>query len=342
MPVRPVTILAYPGVQSLDVTGPFEVFAGARRAAAVNGIDAGYDVTVVAAEPGPVTTESGIALVATGLPEPTARIDTLLIPGGHGVEEACRDPELVDWVRRKAGRSRRIATVCSGAFLAAEAGLLDGRRVTTHWARAAQLASEYPAIEVDADPIYLRDDNIWSSAGVTAGIDLALALVEDDLGTDVSQLIARWLVMFLHRPGGQTQFATPVWVRRADRSPVRNLQARVEATPGGDHRVAVLAESVSLSERHFTRVFTSEVGETPSRFVERVRTEAARRELESTIDTLDVIATRCGFGSTETLRRTFHRRLRTSPDAYRRRFTTRTASATTSITTSITTERPSS
>ena len=334
MPTRPVTILVYPGVQSLDVTGPFEVLAGARRAAAANGIDAGYDVSVVAAESGPVVTESGIVLVAAALPQSTARIDTLLLPGGHGVDAALRDRELVEWVHRTAGRSLRIATVCSGAFLAAEAGLLGGRRVTTHWARAAQLASEYPSIEVDADPIYLRDGNIWSSAGVTAGIDLALALVEDDLGTEVSQLIARWLVMFLHRPGGQTQFATPVWVRRADRSPVREAQTRVEATPAGDHRVAVLAEAASLSERHFTRVFTSEVGETPSRFVERVRTEAARRELESTGDTLEVIATRCGFGTAETLRRTFHRRLRTSPDAYRRRFTTTTALTTTERTSS--------
>jgi len=322
MHTRPVAVMAYPGVQSLDVTGPFEVFAGARRAAAAYDIDAGYDVSVVAAEAGNVTTESGLVLVASALPGSTTHLDTLLIPGGQGVDGARQDRGLVEWIRRTANRSRRIATVCSGSFLAAEAGLLDGRRVTTHWARAEQLAAEYPDVDVDADPIYLRDGNVWSSAGVTAGIDLALALVEDDLGTDVSQLIARWLVMFLHRPGGQTQFASPVWVRRAERSPVREAQARVEAAPAGDHRVAVLAESAALSERHFTRVFTSEVGETPSRFVERVRTEAARRELESTVDTLEVIARRCGFGSTETLRRTFHRRLRTSPDAYRRRFTT--------------------
>ncbi|HEY5110038.1 MAG TPA: DJ-1/PfpI family protein [Acidimicrobiales bacterium] len=327
MPTRSVAIVVYPGVQSLDVTGPFEVFAGARRAAGAHGVDAGYDVSVVAAEPGPVTTESGIALVASALPGPAAGLDTLIVPGGGGVDAARQDPGLVDWVRGTADRSRRVATVCSGALLAAEAGLLDGRRVTTHWARADQLAAEYPDVDVDADPIYVRDGDVWSSAGVTAGIDLALALVEDDLGTDVSQLIARWLVMFLHRPGGQTQFATPVWVRRAERSPVRQAQARVEAAPEGDHRVAVLAESASMSERHFTRVFAAEVGETPSRFVERVRTEAARRELESTRDTLDVIASRCGFGTTETLRRTFHRRLRTSPDAYRRRFATTAATA---------------
>jgi transcriptional regulator GlxA family with amidase domain len=199
---------------------------------------------------------------------------------------------------------------------------LDGRRVTTHWARADELAERYPEVEVDADPIYLKDGAVWSSAGVTAGIDLALALVEDDLGTDVSQLIARWLVMFLHRPGGQTQFATPVWTPRARRSSVRDAQARVESDPGGDHRVAVLAEEAAMSERHFSRVFASEVGETPSRYVERVRTETARHLLESTDDTLEVIAAQCGFGSTETLRRTFHRRVRSSPDAYRRRFAT--------------------
>jgi transcriptional regulator GlxA family with amidase domain len=322
MTERTVVIVGYPGVQSLDVTGPFEVFAGARRAAGAFGIDAGYDVHLVAADAGPFASESGLTLTAGPLPGPRSRIDTLLVPGGGGVVGARRVPELVGWLRRTAPRVRRLATVCSGAFLAAEAGLLDGRRVTTHWARAAELAADYPSVVVDADPIYVRDGTVWSSAGVTAGIDLALALVEDDLGTDVAQLIARWLVMFLHRPGGQSQFATPVWVRRAVRSPVRDAQARVESDPGDDHRVAALAASAAMSERHFTRVFTAEVGETPSRFVERVRTEAARRELESTGDTLEVIAVRCGFGTAETLRRTFRRRLHTSPDAYRRRFTT--------------------
>jgi transcriptional regulator GlxA family with amidase domain len=319
---RNVVIVAYPGVQALDVVGPFEVFAGARRAAAAHGIDGGYRVQLVGLEPGPVTAESGLDLTAAALPAPISGIDTLLLPGGGGVDDARRNPALVAWVREAAPSARRLATVCTGAFLAAEAGLLDGRRVTTHWARAGELGTAYPAVQVDADPIYVHDGRLWSSAGVTAGIDLALAMVEDDLGTDVAQLIARWLVMFLHRPGGQTQFATPVWVRRADRSPVRAVQVRVEAAPGDDHRVAALAAAASMSERHFARVFVAEVGETPSRFVERVRTEAARRDLESTRDTLDVIATRCGFGTAETLRRTFRRRLHTSPDAYRRRFAT--------------------
>jgi len=317
---RTVVIVAYAGMQSLDVAGPFEVFAGAGRAAEAHGIAASYDVTVVSPDGGPVVSESGLVIGSAPLADGGGRIDTLVLPGGGGVGAACDDERLVGWVAGAARRSRRVATVCSGTFLGARAGLLDGRRVTTHWARAAELARAYPAVEVDPDPIYVHDGRIWTSAGVTAGIDLSLALVEDDLGPDVSQLIARWLVMFVHRPGGQTQFATPVWTPRAARSAVRDVQARVEADPGGDHRVSVLAEVASMSERHFSRLFTAEVGETPSRYVERIRTEAARHELESTPDTLEVIAARCGFGTSETLRRTFQRRLHSSPDAYRRRF----------------------
>ena len=185
--------------------------------------------------------------------------------------------------------------------------------------RAARRASSR-LLEVDADPIYIRDGKFWTSAGVTAGIDLALALVQDDLGVEVAQTVARHLVMFLHRPGGQTQFASPVWVPRAERSTVRAVQNLVEAAPGGDHRLPALAAAAAMSVRHFARVFTAEVGETPGRFVERVRVEAARRELETTDDTLDVVAARCGFGTAETLRRVFQRRLGVAPDFYRRRF----------------------
>jgi transcriptional regulator GlxA family with amidase domain len=215
-----------------------------------------------------------------------------------------------------------VTTVCTGAFVAAEAGLLDGRRVTTHWGSADALGTAFPSLSVDVDPIYIQDGKYWTSAGVTAGIDLALALVHDDLGIDVAQTVARWLVMFLHRPGGQTQFSSPVWVRRAERSTVRAVQALVEAAPGGDHRVPTLAAAANMSLRHFTRVFTTEVGETPGKFVERVRLEAARHELETTNDTLDIIATRCGFGTAESLRRVTHRHLGIAPDAYRRRFRT--------------------
>jgi len=246
----------------------------------------------------------------------------MVLPGGGGTEAARGDADLMAWIRATAPRCRRVATVCSGAFLGAGAGLLDGRRVTTHWARAEELATAFPALSVDPDPIYLRDGKFWSSAGVTAGIDLALALVQEDFGVEVAQTVARWLVMFLHRPGGQSQFASPVWVPRAERSTVRAVQTLVESAPDGDHRLPALAAAAAMSVRHFTRVFSAEVGETPSRFVERVRLEAARSELESTTDTLDHVARRCGFGTAETLRRVFQRRLGVSPDSYRRRFRT--------------------
>ncbi len=321
---RRIVIVAFPGIQSLDVAGPFEAFASATQVAQHSRPSAqGYDVSVVSTLGGNVISESGLGLATTRLPAMggrSARIDTLIIAGGAGVFEACHDAELVAWIVGVAPHCRRLATVCSGTFLAAHAGLLDGRTVTTHWARAERLASEFPSLTVDSDPIYMRDGNVWTSAGVTAGIDLSLALVEQDHGTDVAQTVARWLVMFLHRPGGQTQFATPVWVPRAERSAVRAVQALVEAAPCGDHRLTVLAAAAAMSVRHFSRVFTDEVGYTPGRYVERVRLEAARRELETTSDTLDVIAVRCGFGTSETLRRAFQRRLGVAPDAYRRRF----------------------
>lgn len=321
---RHVVIVAFDGVQSLDAVGPLEVFSSATRVAAGLGRNGGYRVDLVSADGGPVRCESGLELGTTPLPrrDGATAIDTLVLPGGDGVHRARHDDRLVAWVRDTAPTCRRLATVCTGTFLAAEAGLLSGRTVTTHWARAGRLAAEFPDVTVDPDPIYVHDGRIWTSAGVTAGIDLALALVQDDLGTEVAQTVARWLVMFLHRPGGQTQFAAPVWVPRAERSTVRAVQALVEAAPGGDHRLPSLAAAAAMSVRHFSRVFTTEVGEPPGRYVERVRVEAARLELESTDATLDVVAARCGFGTAETLRRSFQRRLGVAPDAYRRRFHT--------------------
>ncbi|MCB0957663.1 MAG: GlxA family transcriptional regulator [Ilumatobacter sp.] len=324
MPTRQVLIVAYPGIQSLDVVGPYEVFASVAAGTARQGGPPAYRLRLVSPGGRPVTAESGITIDTEPLPSPATLdddpIDTLVLPGGNGVHQARTDAALMTWIRAVAPGCRRVATVCTGTFLAAEAGLLDGRTVTTHWARAARLAREFPDVHVDPDPIYLHDGQVWTSAGVTAGIDLALAMVEEDHGTTVAQTVARWLVMFLHRPGGQTQFAAPVWMPRAERSTVRAVQSLVDAAPAGDHTVARLAASAAMSVRHFSRVFTAEVGEPPARYVERVRVEAARRELETTADTLDVIATRCGFGTAETLRRSFHRRLGVAPDAYRRRF----------------------
>jgi transcriptional regulator GlxA family with amidase domain len=317
---RHIVIVAFDGLQPIDAVGPHEVFAGASRVSRAGGRPSAYRVTMASRQGGMVQSESGLQVGTAVLPGPDEPIDTLVIAGGGGADAAAADEDLLAWLRATAPRCRRVATVCSGAFIGAAAGLYAGRRITTHWARAQQLADTFADLEVDADPIYVRDGKFWSSAGVTAGIDLALALVQDDLGTETAQTVARWLVMFLHRPGGQTQFASPVWVPRAERSTVRAVQDLVEAAPDGDHRLPNLAAAAAMSVRHFTRVFTAEVGEPPSRFVERTRVEAARRELEITSDTLDVIARRCGLGSAETLRRVFQRHLGVSPDGYRRRF----------------------
>jgi transcriptional regulator GlxA family with amidase domain len=319
---RHVIVVVFPGVQPLDAVGPVEVFTGASKAAHALGHSSGYRVSLASTEGQTIWSESGVGLSTAPLPGPDEEIDTVVLAGGNGVHEARHDALLMAWIREVAPRCRRLTTVCTGAFLGAEAGLFDGRRVTTHWASAERLGTEFPSLSVDAGPIYVRSGKYWTSAGVTAGIDLALALVQEDHGVEVAQTVARWLVMFLHRPGGQTQFASPVWVRRADRSTVRAVQSLVESAPGGDHRVPALAAAAAMSVRHFTRVFTAEVGETPGKFVERVRLEAARVELETTSDTLDVIAARCGFGTAESLRRVTQRRLGVAPDAYRRRFRT--------------------
>ncbi|MGH9079202.1 MAG: GlxA family transcriptional regulator [Acidimicrobiales bacterium] len=320
MEPRRVVIAAFPGLQPLDAVGPFEVFSGAGRATAGLGGAGGYQVTLASTDGAPVNSGSGMGLCTVPLPDTGDNIDTLVIPGGDGVEAARRDKTLMTWLAAVAPDCRRVATVCTGTFLGAAAGLLDGRRVTTHWASAGRLAAEFPELVVDPDPIYIRDGTVWTSAGVTAGIDLALALVQEDHGVEVAQTVARWLVMFLHRPGGQTQFASPVWVPRAERSAVRAVQSLVEAAPGDDHRLTRLATVAAMSVRHFARVFHEEVGETPGRFVERVRLEAARHELETTESTMEAVARRCGFGTAETLRRVFQRRLSVSPDSYRRRF----------------------
>ncbi len=317
---RTVVIITYEGVQALDITGPHEVFSGATALLEAAGRqDAGYAPTLAGPRPGTVRSESGLAVVAGALDD-VGEVDTLLVPGGGGVTAAAADARLVATVAELATRSRRIVGVCSGAFLLAAAGLLDGRRATTHWARAGRLARQHPAVEVDADPIWIRDGDVWTSAGVTAGIDVALALVEDDVGVEIAESVARWLVMFLRRPGGQSQFAAPVWRARAQAAPVRQAQDLIETAPAGDHRVGVLAGRVAMSERHFLRRFTAETGMTPARYVARVRVEAARRELESSDDPVGVIAGRVGFGTPESMRRTFHRHVGASPDDYRRRF----------------------
>jgi transcriptional regulator GlxA family with amidase domain len=313
---RKVVIVGFPGVQALDVVGPHDVFTGASLL--TNG---GYDVVLASVDAQPISTATGLAFVAAPLPDPGESVDTVVLPGGGGVDLARANPELMDWIKAVAGKARRVVTVCTGAFLAAEAGLLNGHRATTHWAFANRLAREFPAIDVDPDPIFIRSsETIWTAAGVTAGIDLALSLVEDDHGTEVAQTVARWLVLYLRRPGGQTQFAAPVWMPRAKRTCIREVQEAIESEPGGAHSIGELARRATMSPRHFTRVFTDEVGEAPGHYVERIRTEAARRQLQETDDTVVAIAARCGFGTAETMRRNFIRRIGISPDQYRKAF----------------------
>ena len=318
--MRTVIFFAFSGMQTLDVVGPLEVFATASLVAAAKGRD-GYQPVIASVDGKPVTTSSGLTLATTKLLDPDKPADTLVLPGGAGVHAARADARVVDWTRTVAAGARRVASVCTGAFLAAQAGLLDGCVATTHWGSADQLAREFPSIVVDPDPIFVRSSaTVWTAAGVTAGIDLALSLVEDDHGTEVAQTVARWLVLHLRRPGGQTQFAAPVWVARAKREPIRAVQDAIDAEPGGAHSICDLARRVDMSPRHFTRVFTDEVGESPGAYVERVRTEAARRQLEQTDDTVVAIAARCGFGTAETMRRNFIRRIGVSPDHYRKTF----------------------
>ena len=320
--VHRVAIPIFPGFQPLDVVGPHEVFIGANDAMRHLGIYAEhYAVDLVAGSTDPVMGESGLSLVPAKSFGDVTSTDTLLVPGGTTTRRRPLDGELVQWVKTTAVHSERVASVCTGTFLIAAAGLCTGRRVTTHWAYAAQLAVAYPDITVDPDPIFVRDRDLWTSAGVTAGVDLALAMVEADRGPSVAQLVARHLVVYLRRPGGQSQFGAPVWSEAAETQPIREACDRIHRTPNDDLRVGHLAASVGLSERHFTRLFRAEVGETPARYIDRVRVDAARVILETETVGLDAVAARCGFNTTESLRRAFHRRLGISPAAYRRQST---------------------
>jgi transcriptional regulator GlxA family with amidase domain len=319
---RPIVIVVYPGVQSLDVTGPLEVFAGAQQLlAATARPERGYRVRVLSGDGQPLRTSSGLGVVPDGrLSHDAKPIDTLILAGGAGHREAMDDRALVNWISRASARARRTTSVCTGAFLLAAAGLLDGRRATTHWAAAEELQRAYPAVHVEAEPIFIHDGPIWTSAGVTAGMDLALALVEEDLGRDVALTIARHLVLFLRRPGNQSQFSATLAAQRAGREPLREVQRAVLEDVAGDHSVEAMAARAHMSPRHFARAFRAETGVTPARHVELVRLEAARRRLEDTADPIAAVATDCGFANTETMRRAFLRTLHVGPAEYRRRF----------------------
>jgi transcriptional regulator GlxA family with amidase domain len=317
--MRTVLIVLFDGVQSLDVTGPLEVLAHAFAP----GGEPAYEVRTASLHRQQARTSSGLRLVPD---EALASLrgaapDLLIVPGGPAARHP--DPQLVSWLRDNARHARRLASVCTGAFLLAEAGLLSGRRVTTHWAYCAKLAGKYPDLTVDPDPIFIRDGNLSTSAGVTAGIDLMLALVEDDLGRDTALAVARQLVVFLRRPGGQSQFSAQLAAQSASRQPLREVQQWIAEHPEEDLSIAALARRASLSERHFARAFAAEAGVTPGRHVDQVRIEAARRRLEDTCDGIEETARACGYGTPEAMRRAFVKTLGVSPAEYRRRFTTK-------------------
>ncbi|MEX3101116.1 MULTISPECIES: GlxA family transcriptional regulator [unclassified Streptomyces] len=313
MEERTVLVVLFDGVQSLDVSGPAEVFAGTHVFA-----PGSYRIVTASLDGAPVRTTSGLTLVPdaalSGVPVP----DTLLVPGGPGTRGEA--PELVAWLRDNGKRARRLVSVCTGAIRLAQAGFLDGRRATTHWAYCAKLAEDHPEVDVDPEPIYVRDGAVSTSAGVTAGIDLALALVEEDLGREIALSVARNLVVFLRRPGNQAQFSAQLTAQMARREPLREVQRWISEHPAANLDVDSLAARAALSPRHFARAFRAETGTTPGRYVDRVRLEHARRLLEDTTAGIEQISRTSGYGTPEAMRRAFVKALGTPPAEYRRRF----------------------
>ena len=313
---RGVVIVTFDTAQILDVTGPLEVFSSATRfLPAVR-----YRTQVVTNRGGPVQASCGLEFASTPITEVTGPVDTLVVAGGADMDAVVTDSELLDHVRRLAADARRVTSVCSGAFVLAAAGLLDGRRATTHWAECVLLDDTYAGVTVDPDAIYVHDGNVWTSAGVTAGIDLALALVADDHGHRAAATVARHLVVYLQRSGGQAQFSALLAGQAASTEPVRDLLSWLRDHLTDDLSVAALARQINLSERQFARVFKAEVGATAADHVEAIRLESACRLLESTNRTIEQIARTCGFGTPETMNRTFRRRLNTTPGEHRHHF----------------------
>jgi transcriptional regulator GlxA family with amidase domain len=321
---KTIVFLAAPSTQILDVAGPFQVFVRAAELFVQEypARKAPYRVLLASStRRRPVTTNCGLVLTGTETFR-TLRgpIDTLLVAGGTGIEKAACDQELLLWLRKAAQRVRRIGSICTGAFLLASAGLLNGKRATTHWKWAAELAGRFTQTSVDPDPIYIRDGNTYTTAGVTAGMDLALALVEEDLGSPMALKVARELVLYLRRAGGQSQFSAALSLQSSDRKQIEEIRSWALDNLDQDLPVDKLAARAGMSPRNFARVFLRDTGTTPARFVERLRVEAARRRLEESQDKLEKVANDCGFGSSQSLRRSFLRILHVPPNDYRHRF----------------------
>jgi transcriptional regulator GlxA family with amidase domain len=317
---RQVVLVGFDGMQLLNLVGPAEMLDAATQ---VLGGERGYRVVIASASGKPVRGSAGMTLAADrSLAHVRPRaVDTMIVGGGMRIGEVAGDPRLASGLQRVSAGARRTCSVCTGAFLLANAGLLDGKAATTHWAFCAELARRHPRVGVEPDRIFVRDGSTMTSAGSTAGMDLTLALIEEDHGPEVARTVARWTVMFLQRPGGQSQFSERLALPSTIVPPIRQVLDAIVAKPAGDHRLARLAKRAAMSERHLRRVFADQTGTTPARFVERVRVEAARERLESTATPIETVATTCGFGSPETMRRAFLRVLGVGPADYRIRFT---------------------
>ena len=313
-----------PKVEILDLVGPLQVFARASDmyTRANPGAPSIYSVEVVSISSSrSLIANCGVRITADRtFREVRGKIVTLLVDGGDAIEQNEINAEAVRWLKRISTRIRRVGSVCTGAMLLARAGLLDGRRATTHWNWCQTLIKRAPRARVERDPIFVRDENVYTSAGVTAGMDLALALVEEDHGSRLALQVARNLVLYLRRPGGQSQFSAALSLQLTDRKPLLELEAWVLDNLQKPLTVPLLAQRLAMSPRNFARVFTKEMKTTPAKFVERLRVEAARRRLEESHNSMETIADECGFGNVNSMRNVFQRTIKIAPGQYRRHF----------------------
>lgn len=316
---RKIGILIYPEAEVLDITGPHEVFSMVSGFQQQYQLSTPYEVFLISNSLKPVKMSSGMKL------QPDYRfedcplpLDTLIIPGAETIEQALKKPALLDWIEQQASETSRLVSICTGAFFLAELGLLDGKKVTTHWGYCQLLQKSYPGLEVVPDAIYIKEGNIYTSAGITAGMDLALALVEEDAGKEISMSIARKLVLFYKRPGGQNQFSE--FILSQSKSFFNELIDWAIQNLSGDLSIEKLARQVNMSPRNFTRLFKKELEETPARFIEKLRLHQARILLENKTSSLKEVADQCGFKSEEQMRRAFQRELCVTPREYRTRF----------------------